>query len=66
MGALADRLLTGTDTEAVSEVHGSRWDRGWRLSAGVRRVSGGAIVLNVDAGEIAELSARVSTRIAGS
>ena len=59
-GALADRLLSGAETEAVSEVHGSRWDRGWRLSAGVRRVKGGAIVLNVDASEIAELSRRAS------
>ena len=56
MGALAERLLSGAETEAVSEVHGSRWDRGWRLSAGVRRAGGGAIVLNVDASEIAELS----------
>jgi signal transduction histidine kinase len=60
MGALAERLISGTDTEAVSDVHGSRWDRGWRLSAGVRRANGGAIVLNVDAGEIAELSRRAS------
>jgi len=60
MGALAERLLSGAETEAVSEVHGSRWDRGWRLSAGVRRVKGGAIVLNVDASEIAELSRRAS------
>ena len=60
MGALAERLLSGSETEAVSEVHGSRWDRGWRLSAGVRRVKGGAIVLNVDASEIAELSRRAS------
>ena len=56
MSALAERLLSGAETEAVSEVHGSRWDRGWRLSAGVRRARGGAIVLNVDASEIAELS----------
>ena len=60
MGSLAEKLLAGSETEAVSEVHGSRWDRGWRLSAGVRRVHGGAIVLNVDAGEIAELSRRAS------
>lgn len=56
MSAIAERLLSGAETEAVSEVHGSRWDRGWRLSAGVRRARGGAIVLNVDASEIAELS----------
>ena len=60
MSALAERLLSGAETEAVSEVHGSRWDRGWRLSAGVRRARGGAIVLNVDASEIAELSRRAS------
>jgi signal transduction histidine kinase len=60
MGALAEKLLSGSETEAISEVHGSRWDRGWRLSAGVRRTAGGAIVLNVDAGEIAELSRRAS------
>ena len=60
MGALAERLLSGAETEAVSDVHGSRWDRGWRLSAGVRRANGGAIVLNVDASEIAELSRRAS------
>ncbi len=60
MSALAERLLAGDEAEAVSEVHGSRWDRGWRLSAGVRRINGGAIVLNVDASEIAELSRRAS------
>ena len=60
MSALAERLLAGQETEAVSEIHGSRWDRGWRLSAGVRRLNGGAIVLNVDASEIAELSRRAS------
>jgi signal transduction histidine kinase len=60
MSALAERLLSGGEAEAVSEVHGSRWDRGWRLSAGVRRTRGGAIVLNVDASEIAELSRRAS------
>jgi signal transduction histidine kinase len=56
ISALADRLLGGTESEAVSDVHGSRWDRSWRLSAGVRRGRGGAIVLAVDASEIAELS----------
>ena len=60
MSALAERLLGGDEHEAVSEVHGSRWDRGWRLSAGVRRVKGGAILLNVEAGEIAEISRRAS------
>ena len=56
MAALADRLLRGGEREAVGEVHGSRWDRGWRLSAGVRRSRGGAILLNVDASDVAELT----------
>jgi signal transduction histidine kinase len=52
---LAGQLLHGSHSEAVSEIHGSRWGRGWRLSAGVRRTRGGAIVLNVDASQLAEL-----------
>ncbi len=60
IGALAERILTGSETEAVSDVHGSRWGTGWRLAAGVRRTGGGAIVLNVDASEIAELSRQAS------
>ena len=60
IGVLAERLLSGTESEAVTELHGSRWDRGWRLSAGVRRDRGGAIVLNVDASQIAELSRQAS------
>ncbi|MEI6667727.1 MAG: ATP-binding protein [Acidobacteriota bacterium] len=60
IGALADRLLNGTETEAVTDLHGSRWDRGWRLSAGVRRAGGGAIVLNVDASQVADLSRQTS------
>ena len=60
IGALAERLLNGSDTEAASDVHGSRWGTGWRLAAGVRRTGGGAIVLNVDASEVAELSRQAS------
>jgi len=60
IGALADRLLNGSETEAVSDIHGSRWGTGWRLAAGVRRTGGGAIVLNVDASEIADLSHQAS------
>ncbi len=57
---IAERLLSGGETEAVSDVHGSRWGSGWRLSAGVRRAGGGAIVLNVDASEVAELQQQAS------
>jgi signal transduction histidine kinase len=57
---LAERLLSGGEAEAVSEVHGSRWGRGWRMSAGVHRSKGGAIVLNVDASDIADLQQQAS------
>ncbi len=60
IGALTERLLRGDEPEAVSELHGARWDQGWRLSAGVRRSNGGAIVLNVDASAVAELSRQAS------
>jgi len=60
IGTLADRLLHGSEAEAVSDMHGSRWGTGWRLAAGVRRGNGGAIVLNVDAGDIADLSRQAS------
>jgi len=53
--SVVQRLLTGSETETVSEVHGSRWGTGWRLSAGIRRAGGGAIVLNADAEDIADL-----------
>lgn len=59
-GTLLDRLLSGSEAEAVSEFHGSRWGRGWRLAAGVRRSKGGAIILNVDAGDLAELRQQAS------
>jgi signal transduction histidine kinase len=58
--ALAERLLSGGEREAVSDVHGSRWDRGSRLSAGVRRTRGGAILLNIDASAVAELTHQAS------
>jgi signal transduction histidine kinase len=58
--ALADRLIAAGEAEAISEVHGSRWGQGWRLSAGIRRSHGGAIVLNVDAADIADLQQQAS------
>ncbi|MEW5982922.1 MAG: ATP-binding protein [Acidobacteriota bacterium] len=57
---IAERLLAGGESEAISAVHGSRWGSGWRLSAGVRRAGGGAIVLNTDANEIAGLQQQAS------
>jgi len=60
IGVIADRLLSGSEAEVVSNLHGARWDSGWRLSAGVRRTRGGAIVLNIDASQVAELSRQAS------
>lgn len=57
---IVKRLLAGSETETVSEVHGSRWGTGWRLSAGIRRAGGGAIVLNADAADIADLQREAS------
>ncbi|MFA6167084.1 MAG: ATP-binding protein [Gemmatimonadaceae bacterium] len=58
--SIVTRLLAGSTTETVSEVHGSRWGTGWRLSAGVRRAGGGAIVINADAADIADLQRQAS------
>jgi len=57
---LAERLMQGSEQEAVSEIHGSRWGQGWRLSAGIKRARGGAIVINVDAKDLAELGQQAS------
>jgi len=54
-GVLAERLLRGGESEAVTDVHASRAGHGVRLAAGVRRDGGGAIVVTVDAGAVAEL-----------
>jgi signal transduction histidine kinase len=59
-GSIVPRLLAGSETETVSEVHGSRWGAGWRLAAGIRRAGGGAIVLNADAEDIADLQRQVT------
>lgn len=54
-GPLLDRLIRGTEREAITDVHEGRWGGVARLSAGVRRAGGGAIVLNVDASDVANL-----------
>jgi signal transduction histidine kinase len=59
-GRFIDRLLDGRQSEIVTELHQSRWGHGARVAAGVRRASGGAIVLNVDATEIDALQRQAS------
>jgi signal transduction histidine kinase len=58
--ALVDRLLHGTASEMTSDLHAARWGGGARIAAGVRRANGGAIVLNVDASDVAALRQQTS------
>lgn len=58
--ALTERLLRGDVDEAVSDLHTGRWPGQSRLIAGVRRANGGAILVNVDAREVAALQQQTS------
>jgi signal transduction histidine kinase len=55
-GLLTRLLADGGESEAVTDVHTSRWGGAARVAAGVRRPRGGAIVVNVDASEVERLS----------
>jgi signal transduction histidine kinase len=57
---LLQRLLAGSETEAVGELHSPRWGGRARIAAGIRRSNGGAILLNADAGEIEALQRQMS------
>jgi signal transduction histidine kinase len=57
---LLQRLLAGTDAEAVGELHSPRWGGRARVAAGTRRANGGAILINADAGEIEALQRQTS------
>ena len=57
---ISPRLLSGEEQEAVGQMHAPRWGGGARLSAGVRRAGGGAIVLNADASAVEALQSRAS------
>jgi signal transduction histidine kinase len=54
------RLLDGSESEFVTDVHRSRGSSGARVAAGVHRARGGAIILNVDASAIADLQRQAS------
>jgi signal transduction histidine kinase len=54
-GMVLRELLDEGKAEAVADIHAPRWGGGERLAAGVRRSGGGAIVLTVEASEIARL-----------
>ncbi len=57
---MLQRLLSGAESEVVGQPHSPRWGGGARLSAGVRRANGGAILLNADATALADLQQQVS------
>jgi signal transduction histidine kinase len=57
---LLQRLLSGNESEVVTEVHSPRWGGGARVVAGIRRANGGAIMLNADASEVETLLQQVS------
>ena len=57
---LLQRLLAGTETEAVGELHSPRWGERARVAAGIRRANGGAIMINAEAGEIEALQRQTS------
>jgi signal transduction histidine kinase len=54
-GQVVRRILEEGRDEVVSDVHSPWWGGSERLAAGVRRAGGGAIVVTVDADEVARL-----------
>jgi signal transduction histidine kinase len=54
-GQVVRRILEEGEDEVVSDVHSPWWGGSERLAAGVRRKAGGAIVVTVDADEVARL-----------
>ncbi len=58
--SLAGPLLSGAQQEASTGVHEGRRAGVARLAAGVRRPGGGAIVINVDAGDVVALQRQSS------
>lgn len=58
--SLLQRLLDGSATELVEQMHSNRWGSGARIAAGIRRAHGGAILLNADATDIEALQRQVS------
>jgi signal transduction histidine kinase len=57
---LLERILAGSETEAVGDMHSPRWGGRARVAAGIRRANGGAILINADAGEIEALQRQTS------
>jgi signal transduction histidine kinase len=54
-GGVLRQILEEGEDEVVTGAHASRWGGGERVAAGVKRARGGAIVVTVDATEVAAL-----------
>lgn len=59
-GHVVERIVRGGESEAATDIHASRGRPGDRLAVGVRRRNGGAIVLTMDAGAVADLQRAAS------
>jgi signal transduction histidine kinase len=57
---LLQQLLSGNESEVVSQLHRRRWGGSARVAAGIRRANGGAIMLSADASDIEALLQQVS------
>ena len=57
---LLQRLMSGNESEIVSQVHGPRWGGGERAVVGIRRASGGVIMLSSDTSDVETLLNQVS------
>ncbi len=59
-GHVVERIVRGGESEVATDIHASRGRPGDRLAVGVRRRNGGAIVLTMDAGAVADLQRAAS------
>jgi signal transduction histidine kinase len=60
MQPLLQDLLSGRQTEVVSQMHSPRWGGAARFAAGVRRANGGAIMVAAEADDIQALQRQTS------
>jgi signal transduction histidine kinase len=60
MQPLLQDLLSGKQTQVVSQMHSPRWGGVARIAAGVRRANGGAIIVAAEASDIQALEQPIS------
>lgn len=59
-GQILERILAEQQVEAVTDLHAGRRADVARLAAGVRRATGGAVIVSVDAGDVRDLQQQAS------